>query len=395
MADPHSTRQPGLPQAGTPLKKALTTVLGVAFGLLLAEGGLRLYGELATRTGQQLAARDPFAAIYEPYGNYGYRPKPGKVEKFMNGTRSPFNAMGYRGPVVNLEKPPGTLRIILLGGSTAAGYAVEDDQTIDAYMRSLLAERLPAVCVEVVNLAVSAYDSYQDFERFRLDGTRLAPDLVIIHSGINDVRHARIPDLTAPPDRRTLVWESALVKPREELKTGPSFWTMLKHYSYLARLPGYVSDLRWQRQDLTAIRVTEPYPAAVDYFETNLENTIALADQIGAGVILSTPPSALSVRNQPADPVEKSYWIRDAGTTEAYRERLALKMQEIVTRDSAAGRRIRYVSHHLVLPDFQDDAHLTASGNASVARNLAEATASLIAPAGAKRLDGSPNCSRP
>lgn len=395
MADPQPPRPAGATRAGSALKKTLTTVLGVAFGVLLAEGALRLYGELATRTGRQLAARDPFAAIYEPYGNYGYRPKPGKVEKFMNGTRSPFNALGYRGPLVNLDKPPGTLRIILLGGSTAAGYAVEDDQTIDAYMRSLLAERLPAACVEVVSLAVSAYDSYQDFERFRLDGVRLAPDLVIIHSGINDVRHAGIPDLTAPPDRRTLVWESALVKPREELKTGPGFWTMLKHYSYLARLPGYVSDLRRQRRSLTAIRATEPYPAAVDYFETNVENTIKLADQIGAAVILSTPPSALGLRNKPSDPVEKSYWIRDAGTTEAYRERLALRMQDIVKRDSAAGRRIRYVSHHLMQSDFQDDAHLTASGNASVARNLAEATATLIAAAGAKPPGGSPSCSRP
>lgn len=395
MGDPETAAARPALKRGSALKTALTALVALVCGLLLAEGALRVYGKLATETGRRLAARDPFAVFYEPYGNYGYRPKPGKVESFKNGTRSSFNAMGYRGPLVSLDKPPTTFRIILLGGSTAAGFAVKDDQTIDAYMRGLLAERLPAVCVEVVSLAVSGYDSYQDFERFRLDGTRFAPDLVIIHSGINDVRHAGIPNLTAPPDRRTLLWESALVRQREELKTGtgPSLWTRVKHYSYLARLPGYVGDLLRQRQDLTAIRVSEPYPAAVDYFETNVENTIALADQIGAAVILSAPPSALSFRNQPSDPIEKSYWVRDAGTTETYREKLALRMQEIVQRDSAAGRRIRYVSHRLGPPDFQDDAHLRPSGNATVARNLAEAAATLMTTTDAKRPGGSPSCS--
>jgi lysophospholipase L1-like esterase len=378
------------------LKTALTVLVAMVFGLLLAEGALRIYGRMASETGRRLAARDPNGALFEPYGNYGYRPKPGRVEHFKNGTRSLFNAMGYRGPLVSLDKPPTTLRIVLLGGSTAAGFAVKEDETIDAYLRGLLAERLPAVCVEVVSLAVSGYDSYQDFERFRVDGARLAPDLVIIHSGINDVRHAGIPDLSAPPDHRTLLWESALVKQREEMTTGPSLWTRVKHYSYLARLPGYVSDLLRQRKDFTAIRgVTEPYPAAVDYFETNVENTITLADQIGSAVILSNPPSALSFRNQPSDPIEKSYWIRDAGTTEAYRERLALRMQEIVQRDSVAGRRIRYVSHRLAPSDFMDDAHLTASGNATVARNLAEAVATLITPTGAQRSGGTHSCPTP
>ena len=58
------------------------------------------------------------------------------------------NALAYRGP----ECPsPGTVRIILLGGSTTYGYGVNDDQTIDAYMRSLLPEHYPGRHFEVVN----------------------------------------------------------------------------------------------------------------------------------------------------------------------------------------------------------------------------------------------------
>jgi len=51
-------------------------------------------------------------------------------------------------------------------------------------MRGMLATRFPDRCFEVVNLAPGGYDSYQDYERVRVDGTRLKPDLVVIHSGI-------------------------------------------------------------------------------------------------------------------------------------------------------------------------------------------------------------------
>jgi len=346
--------------------------------ILLTEAIARGSAQLGIEAGRRIASRDPLKVLYEPFGDFGYRASPGKIERYYNGTFAVFNSMGYRGPLVSIEKPPGTYRIVLLGGSTTFGYGVNDDETIDAHMRRRLRNRFRGGCFEVVNLALGGYDSYQDYERMRVDGTRLRPDLVVINSGINDVRNAQYPDLTYPPDPRTLIWEPVMQRMREELKHGRSLWTATVHYSYLVRLPAYAVEVWGQRQGLRAIQAAEAHGSAVDYFETNVVRTTERALDAGAVVILSVPPSALSTRNKPSDPPEKSYWIKDAGTTEAYRRRLGARMAEIARRESASGQRVSSVSHTLPPEQFLDDAHLTSAGNETVARNLVASASSYV-----------------
>lgn len=360
------------------LHRVVAVTLGLVLALAIGEGTIRVFSKLGGESGRRLAARDPLAVVYEPYGNFGYRPTAGKVEKYANGTRAHFNSIGTRGPVVHAPKRAGVYRIVLLGGSTMAGYGVNDDETIDAYMRQLLPERFPGRCFEVVNLALGGYDSYQDYERMRVDGVPLTPDLVVLHSGINDVRNARYPTLTAPPDRRTLIWATQLSQFTEASGRGRAALALLKHYSFLARLPGYVWELSRQGQELHVIQEVGPYDAAAIYFKTNVERTVKLAVGSDAAILLSTPPSALSTRNRPSDPVEKSYWIRDAGTTEAYRERLAALLREVADSAGRNGVRIAYVAHALPLAQYLDDAHLTPQGNQAVARNLVSAATGFI-----------------
>lgn len=359
-------------------KRGLTIIVGLVVGLLVAELAVRGFAMMGTQAGRRVAARDPFEFLYEPFGNFGYRERPGKIERYPNGTRAVFNPMGYRGPVVGIDKPAGTYRIVLLGGSTTFGYGVNDDETIDAHMRRLLPARFAGACFEVVNLALGGYDSYQDYERMRVDGMRLEPDLVVINSGINDVRNALYKGLSVPPDPRTLIWEPVMRTLREEAKRGRRLSTVVQHYSYLARIPGYAAELWGQRQGLRVIHVTEPDDSAVDYFEANVTRTAELAFGKGASVVLSTPPSALSLRNKPSDPPEKSYWIKDAGTTEEYRRRLATRMRGTSERLRAAGRRVVYITHDLPPEQFLDDAHLTGAGNRTMAQRLVEAAVPFI-----------------
>ena len=166
-ADQVASTPDGMPTAATPrrgqwVKGAVAVVVGVALGLVLAEMLARGYAWSGSETGRRLASRDPLGAVYEPYGHFGYRQKPGKSEGYPNGARAYWNSMGYRGPLVSLDKPAGTYRIILLGGSTTVGYGVNDDETIDDHVRQLQAGRGSGTCFEVVNLALGGYDSYQD-----------------------------------------------------------------------------------------------------------------------------------------------------------------------------------------------------------------------------------------
>src|SRR5262249_20655171 len=239
--------------------------------------------------------------------------------------------MGYRGPEVRTPKPSGTFRIILLGESTTHGWGVMDDETIDAYLRSLLRERYPDRSVDVINLAFDGYDSRQLLERYRSDGMRLEPDLIIVNAGINDVRNTRFKNL-ADPDQRTLIWEGVLERLRkEQARGGPTVWTRIKHYSYLARLPTIA------RQYLTASSASRtphermtPNLGAADIFKRNLKRIAPLPSQAIIPVIFPTPPSSLSFRYKPDATSIISYWIVDATTTQHLRDELTRRMQRVV-----------------------------------------------------------------
>ena len=351
---------------------AFGTLLGVSSG----EALLRLYsafgtGQLAADLGQW----DPYAVRIEPHGQVGYRQRPWTVFSYGGGITATSNAMGYRGPAVSAHKPPATFRLILLGGSATHGWGVRDSETIDAHMRSLLTERYPDSAFEVVNLAFDGYDSYQLFERLQSDGMRLDPGLIIVNSGINDVRNARFADLT-DRDPRTMLWVSALQRLREERRCGgPSFWTRLKHHMYLARLPGLTRQYAVERRDHQGADPLEPNFAAADYFERNLHRIAELAQSRHIPVIFSTPPSALRTNFRPSDTSTRSYWVRDAITTQLVRDSLAVRMQMVVARLRQQGEAAAYVTHVLTPAMFLDDAHLTSAGNRRVAEGLVSAMA--------------------
>jgi lysophospholipase L1-like esterase len=274
--------------------------------------------------------------------------------------------MGDRGPEVSIAKPPGTYRVVLLGGSTTHGYGVDNHDTIDAHMRDILQERFPERQFEVVNLAFGGYDSYQVYERLRVDALPLQPDLVVINSGINDVRNSVFSALTVP-DKRTLSWEANFeVQRREAAEGGPSLWTRFTHHSYLARLPSYFRYRLRIPGVVQRNQTTLPKPSAIEYFATNIRGAAELALQAGANVILSTPASSLPTRYEPTDTSTRGYWVIDAATTEAYRERLGDRMRKIAESLGPEGA-VPYVQFNLPPNLFLDDCHLTTEGNRRVA----------------------------
>jgi lysophospholipase L1-like esterase len=344
-------------------------LFGLVVGGALAEVTTRVF---ARASSSELAGRlriDPNEVHVEPHGDLGYRQRPNRTFRYRNDTFATSNAMGFRGPEVPVAKPAGTIRVLLLGGSTTHGWGVPDDQTIDHFMRERLASRYPGSAFDVVNLAFDGYDSYQLFERLRSDGLRLDPDFVIVNAGVNDVRNARYPDLQ-DRDPRTIIWLSEMIRLREEARTGTSLWTRTKRYLYLSRLPGAVRSQLSQAPDT----LRTPYPDAIDNFERNLIRIVELARGAGAVVLLSTEPSSLLTKYQPGDTSEISYWIGDAATTQAYRDSLDGRLQHVVDRRGYDDRSVVRVPYVRIAPElFLDDAHLGPEGNSQMADALIEA----------------------
>jgi lysophospholipase L1-like esterase len=357
-------------------------VVTLVLSVVLVEMVLRAYAAIAETALAQALRADPYAVLVEPHGDLGYRPRPGRTVRYANGTSANVNSMGFRGPTVPVPKPHGTFRVILLGGSTTFGWGVNDSETIDTHMREILAARYPNRAIEVANLAFDGYDSYQLYERFRTDGQRLEPNVLIVNTGINDARNAWFTDLD-DGDERTLLYRETLEQLRaEQARGGPTLWTRVKHWFYGARVPG------WLRQQLDAAAgrsavatMGEPpfYWDAVDYFERNLRRLVDLSARSGSAVLFSTPPSSLRTRYNPTDAPRASYWVRDAQTTQVYRDSLSARMRELALEEAEKGRAVSFVSWpELGAALFLDDAHLTPRGNRELAEKFAAALEPLL-----------------
>lgn len=169
-------------------------MLPVVF-LLIMDLGLRVTGFVPpedpllfyTRTYQQDFS--PFQAT--PEGMLEIRPdriNPGVNLQATRGTAAGrfFLHPGFRSARISERKPPGTIRIFVLGGSSAYGLYVGEDDAFSGRIRGLLAERHPDRSFEVVNLGCPGWASNRVLN---LMGSLmdLDPDLFIVYSGHNEL----------------------------------------------------------------------------------------------------------------------------------------------------------------------------------------------------------------
>jgi len=110
--------------------------------------------------------------------------------------RGRSNSLGFRDRERSVEKPRGTYRIAVLGDSIAAGYRIEERElAFPALLERHLAGGRSGrqAAVEVLNFAVTGYNTEQEVEILRQRAVRFAPDLVLLAYCHNDHR---------PPDQR-------------------------------------------------------------------------------------------------------------------------------------------------------------------------------------------------
>lgn len=96
------------------------------------------------------------------------------------------NGAGYNTPDVPIDKPAGTLRIVAMGDSSTFGWGVESEETYPRRLEALLRARHPGRRIEVINLGVCGYSSFQGLILLRQEGLRYGPDVVTLSYGSND-----------------------------------------------------------------------------------------------------------------------------------------------------------------------------------------------------------------
>jgi tetratricopeptide (TPR) repeat protein len=174
-----ATRKGQTPRAEaalTPAKAALFLLITLAlpfllFGLL--EAGLR-----AADYGPSL---DAFTTPASLKGRYRLPSESLGTRYFPQEQFPPTPA----GDPFLVEKPANSLRIFVLGESSAAGFPYSANGTFSRVLRDALRDVLPSDTVEVVNLGMAATNSYTIADVAR-DVIRERPDAILIYGGHNE-----------------------------------------------------------------------------------------------------------------------------------------------------------------------------------------------------------------
>jgi tetratricopeptide (TPR) repeat protein len=149
---------------------AIPFVVIVLFFLLL-EGGLRLAGY-----GADIPVFREYANEYPGYLFFN----PDITAKYFSTAQPSLIFDGFR-----KEKLPNTIRIFVLGESSAAGWPYHPNAAFPWYIRSGLEQLYPDRHIEVINLGVSAVNTYlmRDILPSVLEQK---PDMLLIYTGHNE-----------------------------------------------------------------------------------------------------------------------------------------------------------------------------------------------------------------
>jgi lysophospholipase L1-like esterase len=221
-----------------------------------------------------------------PYLNYTFNPGFRYADGF-----APYNSLGFRAPEWPAREP-GVVRVVAVGASTTYGIFSRDGKGV---WPALLEQRLNAPGaprVEVLNLGVTGYTSFELLGVMTMLLPELRPDIVLVSIGVNDAFAACYPD-EGGRDNTAFRFSWRLARLPEALRRGMRGSVALRIVGLrlMARLDYLPGDL------MTAMQL--PHPDAAEaranaaaasgkYFRRNLRTIVALARAAGAEPVLFT-----------------------------------------------------------------------------------------------------------
>jgi lysophospholipase L1-like esterase len=180
-------------------KKLFTSGGALVAGLLLAELVVRVFdlapAPLPQSSGRAFVPSDDPAIEFEnaPGALFVMWTRASRGSPEIE-TVATVNDQGFRGPLVDLQAAPGTLRVACLGDSHTFGHGVGDGETWPDDLRALLGPRAGAAKVEVMNCGVKAYNTVQEVALLSRRVMPYAPDLVLLQYHLSDAVLRQAPD---------------------------------------------------------------------------------------------------------------------------------------------------------------------------------------------------------
>ncbi|HYH78412.1 MAG TPA: SGNH/GDSL hydrolase family protein [Longimicrobium sp.] len=188
------SRPAAKPPRGGRWTGALLALGSLAVSLVVAEIALRILRPLP----------DPYAvykqmpevswpgsayvpSAYPPYFAGTRRAEPGLPGMDTVPRRFSHNSLGYRGDSLAIPKPPGEVRVFMVGGSTTECVFLDDREAVTARLQAYLRQALPGVDVRVYGAGKSGDRSWDHVAMVGHRIAHLQPDAIVVFAGINDV----------------------------------------------------------------------------------------------------------------------------------------------------------------------------------------------------------------
>lgn len=160
---------------------AALIIFGVICAGLIAEGGVRIANHFF-----------PYFYCYDAARGWGLRPNAAGYYRREGAAYVEVNSDGFRGPDFAKPKPPGTVRIAVLGDSYTEAIQVPYEATFASVAARQLAQcsLLKGRRVEALNFGVDGYGTAQELMTLREKVWAYQPDIVVLAIFLgNDIRN--------------------------------------------------------------------------------------------------------------------------------------------------------------------------------------------------------------
>lgn len=104
-----------------------------------------------------------------------------------------LNEWGMRNQPVPVEKPSGAVRVAVMGGSTAFGWGVSEDEAFPARLGDWL-NQFGGARYEVLNFGAPEFSSFQGVRQYEWLVHNFSPDILVLAYGREDAMLARLSD---------------------------------------------------------------------------------------------------------------------------------------------------------------------------------------------------------
>ena len=365
-------------------------LLGLLLALGMAEAALRILGPRLPALGS-LTSIATFQTYHPVYGFFHRPGAAGWIHTPEFTSYVEINSRGLREREIELTKPPGTQRILVLGDSFVEGAQVPQAHTLSRQLEEELGAGSGGP-VQAINAGNAGFGTTQELLFLEHDGRAYGPDLVVlvyfVDNDLSDngyaVARARRLDTTrrpffVPDGRGGLELRPPASPPADPLADVRSALRRLMLFN-LAENVALRQEARDQERSAggkdRGAYADNPEPAwreAWTVTEDVLVRTRDTARDMGAELVVVIAPSYFQV--------DDDAWRRHIDEDGQDRRRLAV---------DAPNRRLRAIAdrHGLRLLDllpsvrpavqagarlyFPDDGHWTSEGHAFAARQLAE-----------------------